>query len=941
MSFNMSTQETTQGKSCDAVRCTKQQLIATGHLPKTGKWALLVAILFFVTGWQVLMAQTVIDQATDYNVIPKNPQAAELGSYANVAINGATGTPDITIPIYTLNEDGVSVPISLSYNATGIRAEDIATEAGLKWSLIAGGSVSRTIKGLPDDDGSGWFYYSGANFPDLSWNENVPCYQNTDTYFDAVSDNTVDVIPDAYSYDFAGYHGNFFFDRSKNLYKAVADDIGITSSWGTYFFNNFVLVDKMGIRYEFGGTGYDSGTTIVTNTSRGVVNGARSSDGITEWKLKQIITKNGNTIDFTYSDYTIEYDLYDQVIKNSNDQAPVGWDGLTTHSSSYEINVKLFNKIETDQVSVDFIYETDASASVWQKKLTEIKITDKIKNASKSYLFEYDRYSSNNKLRLRRLKEKGTSGTTGDKVWEFNYDSNTVPAMDTKDVDFFGYYNGAGNSGYVPVNIDRYDLSIDTLNNRNVNPSTIANGILNEVVYPTGGKTHFYYEANQGISTLGKTIYAPGVRVYKTEDVDTDNTKYRVKEYEYSGLAGNLRERNDYTFYQRSFTSSEYNDYMFYSHPVNENYPVSGYCYQNVEINYYEGTTLKYHEEETYSPNEMNYTIYPRLINKKQYNSSGNLLHREGYSYSGGDFQTRIQGWKIESAYYVGLYYSACDGVYNLPGIYYSGIYMDYRNDSYSALLLNTKETTDYFGSDSLFVYNGYTYNSDLQITQESKYRDATDQVYYRNYTYPSASVYTTLYNKHMIGLPLTVTDVKRDIIVFPRTYTDYTYNKQKFEYDSNGNISQRYGFINNPTVDYVQLEEEYSYVSGTGKLQQVKKKGNRYTTYLWSYNKALPVAKVEGASATDVGSVISISTLENYTSDSSIQSTLTTLRNGIGANKLVSGYLYDPIYGVKQLIDNNGYSGYFNYDQYGRLEYMLNDDTHVTNKFIYNYGAN
>ena len=91
------------------------------------------------------------------NVVPPTPNAANFMQYGNMPVNASTGRPSISIPIYTVEEDGVQVPISISYDASGIKVSDISSTVGLKWSLNAGGMISRSINDIDDfTSGTGW-----------------------------------------------------------------------------------------------------------------------------------------------------------------------------------------------------------------------------------------------------------------------------------------------------------------------------------------------------------------------------------------------------------------------------------------------------------------------------------------------------------------------------------------------------------------------------------------------------------------------------------------------------------------------------------------------------------------------------------------------------------------------------------------------------------------
>jgi hypothetical protein len=87
------------------------------------------------------------------SVIPPSPDAASLGRYGEFPVSLSKGTPNIAIPIYTLQSGSLSVPISLNYHASGVRVNDVSSSVGLSWSLLAGGakhkpSFSSTKLGL-------------------------------------------------------------------------------------------------------------------------------------------------------------------------------------------------------------------------------------------------------------------------------------------------------------------------------------------------------------------------------------------------------------------------------------------------------------------------------------------------------------------------------------------------------------------------------------------------------------------------------------------------------------------------------------------------------------------------------------------------------------------------------------------------------------------------
>src|SRR6186713_262385 len=55
--------------------------------------------------------------------VPPAPNAASLGKFGDIPVGYYTGTPNISVPIYDLKSSRLSLPISLSYHASGVKAD--------------------------------------------------------------------------------------------------------------------------------------------------------------------------------------------------------------------------------------------------------------------------------------------------------------------------------------------------------------------------------------------------------------------------------------------------------------------------------------------------------------------------------------------------------------------------------------------------------------------------------------------------------------------------------------------------------------------------------------------------------------------------------------------------------------------------------------------------
>lgn len=84
------------------------------------------------------------------NYFPVSPNAASFAKQGLYPVDYSTGKLNISIPIYTIKTKELTVPISLSYNTSGIQLNETASWVGLGWNLNAGGAIVRNTKGRPD-----------------------------------------------------------------------------------------------------------------------------------------------------------------------------------------------------------------------------------------------------------------------------------------------------------------------------------------------------------------------------------------------------------------------------------------------------------------------------------------------------------------------------------------------------------------------------------------------------------------------------------------------------------------------------------------------------------------------------------------------------------------------------------------------------------------------
>jgi YD repeat-containing protein len=72
------------------------------------------------------------------------------------------GQIPISVPLHTVDNGRVQVPIRLDYDGSGVKPNQHPGWAGMNWNLSAGGAVVREVKGIPDD----FYHWTSVIGPD-------------------------------------------------------------------------------------------------------------------------------------------------------------------------------------------------------------------------------------------------------------------------------------------------------------------------------------------------------------------------------------------------------------------------------------------------------------------------------------------------------------------------------------------------------------------------------------------------------------------------------------------------------------------------------------------------------------------------------------------------------------------------------------------------------
>jgi len=446
--------------------------------------------------------------------IPASPDAAALGKYGNIPVSANTGVPNISIPLYTIKSGDLSLPVSLSYHSGGNKMEEMASSVGLGWTLNAGGAITRTIRGKPDESAYGFLNQTAAATinSELLNATSLPTQQQQtlDMLLNETADGTIDSEPDIYSYNFGGYSGKFVMDGSGNIYVMPLQDIKFTFTSANFLISAFVAQTPDGVKYYFG----SSGATEFTNPS------GSSTQTAVSWFLTKIVSATGHEIDLTYTPeaYNIDAAPTQTIFTALGDGTPPERGG-PANVEPQNLAASACNNVKLSSISFENgsmqVYANNYRLDLNSNKIsTGAKEIDQIviSGVSFSKTFNFYYYNqANTRLRLDSLIAlvPSANGGNAEEKYSFLYNSDPWNGNYTQvfSQDWWGYYNGQGNivnniSVLVPQDLT-YDDAYTGVTlalpgaNRAPDETSMMGGMLTQINYPTGGFTSFTYEANE------------------------------------------------------------------------------------------------------------------------------------------------------------------------------------------------------------------------------------------------------------------------------------------------------------------------------------------------------------------------------------------------------------------------------------------------------------
>ncbi len=466
---------------------------------------------------------------TDF--LPPPPNAAAVARAGIFGLNKNTGAPAVNLPLYTLRQVKLAFGLGLTYSSSGIKADEIASRAGMGWSM---GSpvVTRTVRGQTDENNTRHYPWAAAG---VNW----ATYNYMKDITTSPAEGGRDGEPDLFSFNCNGYSGSFVFDAQFKPVLLPYSPVKISTDFSAGAVWNFKITTPDGVRYYFGGAAATENIKRVPGCGKNFNRWIPAA-----WYLQKMEHPNGETIRCNYTPHIYEYDnglnetqvYHNGGVTGSSSSCVENASGVSYNSCRNMVNVQgvLLSSVlvsgDTNQggggvvsgdtyhggkIVIDYTTRPDCS----DKLISRVELQNAATGAVMGgYNFGYTHYTAAAAYNsyepagmavpyLTSLTELGTDGISS-RVHYFAYDDPAArPRRLSYAQDHWGYFNGKNNTTLVPAIgylADKFPLASG---NREPDAAFAQKGMLTKIIYPTGGMDSILYEANGIATSVNKTIY--------------------------------------------------------------------------------------------------------------------------------------------------------------------------------------------------------------------------------------------------------------------------------------------------------------------------------------------------------------------------------------------------------------------------------------------------
>ncbi len=674
--------------------------------------------------------------------------------------------------------------------------------------------------------------------------------------------------------------------------------------------------------------------------------------------------------------------------------------------------IAILDQINSDDFIINFSYSRQAhkfntsnSTSInntnnsFFKEFLDIKL-DKIELYNKNGLsignliktidfgYSYLGGTIHSRMFLTTLKE------TGKPAYQFSYnDTSNLPLPITFGVDHWGFWNGKSdnNNNLIPyqnyqTNGDYSDCSTTSnaiCSTRNPNFNYTLKGILEKVVYPTGGYTRFEYELNdyakrlevRSVNNYIPAIYdvvnqGGGLRIKKIIESSDGVIETNEKLYEYKNdlgqSSGVLLTWPRYAIHWRTGTSGYYQDFVYIrSNPIGRHIldaPILTYSQVTEKTNSNGKKVVKFTDynsnpddfNDSFKDHSLGTTAIPKNLGRnyigiflndksiergklsweKLYDANNNLVQQTNYTYNIDPLKTN--NWSAK------LHLSG-------PSVQANKIYFynDYLTEKKVTHFTNTG---NFITTEKSTFISAPTYNSTLMSNQDILSETSTtssinNEIIKTEYKYP--------WQNYLSSNPLYINFATANIMYPIREiqYRNAIKLSEKFTLfakDASTNslmlpksiYSAKFpnSFANITNIGNLEKKFTYDFYDSKGNVSQYTQENGISVAIIWGYNKSQPIAKIENATLAQVATALSttISALQTTYNETNLTS-LNGLRSSL-PNAMVTTYVHLPLIGVSTITDSKGDISTYTYDANNRLKDVKDKNGNVLTDYQYHY---
>lgn len=933
------------------------------------------------------------------DVFPKTPEAASLGKFIDIPSGNYTGVATFTIPLYEIEFDGEKIPIQLTYITTGVKVGEIASRVGLGWALDYGASLSQQVIGYPD-----FYGHSQRRIINPStFNPNTG--SSIDKQYASEATNVthgvpIDLQPDLFSYSIIGDNGHFIVDADGNRGIPMPyNQTNITDKGRK-------IVNDKGFIHEFSSailsaTSYNTCNTSVSfeyNDPNYKINKISNPS-----KTKEISFVYSLTSNTKYFVSKVEQKLIQQIRHSGYGGNPIP-PPISENCYNYTVGKDpILTEIKFPNGKIIFSYVQSIEGEAKRKDLPgdyilkNVKVMNNNNSVIRDYTFNYYYKQSSSfptgiqpfylsfmdgvdyRLYLESVKEN-LSNSEYKLEYYIGNNNQTLPHRMSNDQDYWGVYNGTNNSTSIPTfKFQNLNGGIQEYTGANKNPNLNFGiiGNLKKIVYPTKGYTKITYQNDDylndndiiDLNSNAETNYTGNLRISQIESKDSKGGRI-VRKFSYlNPITGKSSGKN---FGNQNFEALVIDEIPMGSNDIgnpwvenlllmnNPGWQTSTVRGKAVGYEYvqeiYEGNGVSFKKQYKFDNEPYNDYVYDpyrkiqlnwpmmgfqrgQLKEVIDFNSTGDWVKKEEINY---DYDVYFNH-KATGA--PGLGAIGVGTVIKRGGSQQPYMYDFFFIENYWIKKLN-KKTTEKLNGQEIVKEETYEYNSSPKHTFPWKVNtfNSRNEKIVQETTYPldhpTEANMSDLIDMNIHSAPISkkTTNLTKDIKVeeTKSTYGKFTTKNlvlPQFVYINKGNNPIN---ITNTTTD---KEISFDAYDTYGNLAQYTVK-DVTTSVIWGYKGTYPVAKIEGAKISDF-SATDIKAIEDAADNATLVTKLKSLISTTSA-AMVTGYVYEPLKGVTQMINPNGTSIYYNYDAYGRLLNAMKEDNNGTKTVIksneYNY---